>query len=200
MHEYSSLGHMKQVNVENDIDNSNLSNFYLPHHYVLKPDSETILRVVFDGSCKSTPGVSVNDILMTGPVIQQELFSILLRFRSFKFVFTADITKIYRQVLIDRAQTSFQGILWRNNLRDEVRTYELLTLTYGTSSAPYLATRSLKVLTELHTQKYPIGAIHVIRDFYVDNLLTGANTIQQAIKVRDEIIKILAKGCFHLSK
>jgi len=34
------------------------------------------LRVVFDASSKSASGISLNDILMIGPILQQDLFNI----------------------------------------------------------------------------------------------------------------------------
>lgn len=196
IHEYLTLGHMRSLN--DNIDHEEGSpTYYLPHHSVLKPTSETTkLRVVFDGSCKSTTGIALNDILMIGPTVQQNLLSIILRFRIFKFVFTADITKIYRQILIDPTQTKLQRIVWRDDESQQIQTYELLTVTYGTSAAPYLATRSLNYLAELHAQEYPVGAEHIINDFYVDDLLTGADTIQEAIRIRNEVIAILAKGSF----
>lgn len=71
--------------------------YSIPHHCVLKPDSTTTkLRVEFDASTKTSSGYSLNDLMYTGPTIQSELFSILLRFRLPKFVFTADIEKMYR--------------------------------------------------------------------------------------------------------
>ena len=50
--------------------------YYLPHHAVIKRSSSTTqLRVVFDGSLKSATGLSLNDVLMVGPTIQNDLFS-----------------------------------------------------------------------------------------------------------------------------
>lgn len=89
-----------------DDNNSKVPICYLPHHCVLKPSSETTkLRIVFDASCRSSTRVALNDILMVGPTVQQDLFSIILRFRSFRFVLSTDITKMYRQILIDPGQT-----------------------------------------------------------------------------------------------
>lgn len=190
---------MKLVDVKND--DCNLPIYYLPHHCVLKTTSETTkLRVVFDGSCRSTSGVSLNDVLVVGPTVQQDLFSIILRFRTFKIAFTADITKMYRQILIDPTQTRLQRVLWRDDISRDVQTYELTTVTYGTSAAPYLATRSLNYLAELYAKEYPIGARCIARDFYVDDLLSGANTLEQAMGARDEITKILERGLLSLDK
>lgn len=128
---------------------------------------------------------------MIGPTVQQDLFSIILRIRMYKYVFTADIIKMYRQVLIDPTQTKLQRIFWRENESQILKAYELLTITYGTSVAPYLATRALIYLAEIYARDFPIGAQHIIRDFYVDDILTGANTIQDTIQLRNEIIEIL---------
>jgi len=59
----------------------NLPNFYMPHHGVLKETSSTTrLRVVFNGSEKSSNGVSLNDLLMLSPKVQDDLIDIIQRF------------------------------------------------------------------------------------------------------------------------
>ena len=75
MDEYLSLGHMQLV-PEDDSSYENAPNkpiFFLPYHAVFKESSTTIkTRAVFDASAKSTTGVSLNDMLMVGPKIQQD--------------------------------------------------------------------------------------------------------------------------------
>lgn len=111
--------------------------FYCPHHAVIKESLTTKLRVVFDGSAKSTSGHSLNDLLMTGPSIQQDLFSIICRFRTHNIVLTGDITKMYRQILVDESQTGLQRIIWRCDPSEQLQTYELQTVTYGTAPASF---------------------------------------------------------------
>lgn len=126
--------------------------------------------------------------------------SIVLRFRTFAYIIVADIIKMYRQILVHPSQTHLQRILWRNNPSTDVKMYELTILTYGTSSASYLATRCLNHLVEQHSSTYPIGAVRVKRDFYVDDLFTGADIIQNAKTIKDEIIQLMKQGLFELSK
>lgn len=64
----------------------------------------------------------------------------------------------------------------------------------------YLATGCLRLLAEIYRDKYPIGSVCVQKDFYVDDLLTGADTIAKARVARDEIINLLQEGAFGLSK
>lgn len=71
--------------------------FYLPHHGVLNDlSSTTKLRVVFDGSTASSTGVSLNDILHAGPTVQNDLFTILIRFRRHIYAVCADIENMHR--------------------------------------------------------------------------------------------------------
>jgi len=77
MREYQILHHMQQIEVT-EFDSIH---YYLPHYAVSKDFSTTTkLRVVFDASCKTLSGICLNDALLVGPVVQQDLFSILSRF------------------------------------------------------------------------------------------------------------------------
>ncbi|XP_018399602.1 PREDICTED: uncharacterized protein LOC108777262 [Cyphomyrmex costatus] len=136
MQEYEELNHMTEISNQEDSQTS----LYLPHHAVVKPDSVTTkLRVVFDASCPTSSGVSLNNILHTGPTIQQDLLSIILRFRQHRFVITADIKQMYRQILVQDDQRDLQRIVWRPDTSEPIRDYRLNTITYGMASSPFLA-------------------------------------------------------------
>lgn len=141
LREYQDLHHMEQ----SQLSNAEVQNTYiLPHHGVLKDSSTTTkLRVVFDASAKSTTGVSLNENLMVGANVQSSLFQILTRFRQHRYVLVGDIEKMYRQVLVDEEDTKHQLILWRDE-KQRIRPYKLNTVTYGTASAAFMATRCLK--------------------------------------------------------
>jgi len=97
MQVYFELGHMEKV-IENAINIDGRDSVYIPHSYVVNEDSRTTkLRVVFDASSKTDTGLSLNDVLMKGPVIQEELIKIITRFRTHKYAFSSDITKMYRK-------------------------------------------------------------------------------------------------------
>lgn len=195
--EYESLNHMKRID---DVDRSKCV-YFLPHHCVLKPEStSTKLRVVFDASCKTTSGESLNSIMRVGPTIQKDLFSIILRFRSHRFALTADISKMYRQVQLDDAQTYLQCILWRSDPSDPLQLFRLKTVTYGTASASFLAIRCLHHLALEHTSTFALGAKSLLEDFYVDDMLSGANTIEKALQLRREVNTIMENGRFELRK
>lgn len=189
--EYKKLGHMSLV------INPGNGGFYMPHHAVTKQSSSTTkVRVVFDASAKTTNGISLNDILMTGPTIQEGLFAHLIRFRTYNYVITADIEKMYRQVLVHEDDRQFQRILWRED--GEIKTYQLNTLTFGISSSPFLATRTLQKLADDEGHRHLKAANIIKNHLYVDDLSTDADTIEEARNIRDEIIAILSRGGFSI--
>ncbi|XP_041767820.1 uncharacterized protein LOC121591419 [Anopheles merus] len=197
--EYAELQHMTEV-AESDATTSSPS-YYLPHHCIVRPDSTTTkLRVVFDASCASDTGTSLNDALMIGPTIQDDLMSILLRFRMSKFALVADIEKMYRQINIAAIDRPLQRILWRNSPTEPIRTFQLNTVTYGTSCAPYLATKTLQVLSQVGASTHPEAATILGRDFYMDDMLTGVNNIPEGQRVCQQLIDLLASGGFCLRK
>jgi len=91
MREYINLGHMKEYST---LGQAHQQELFLPHHSVIKADSETTkLRVVFDGSARGTKGSSLNNALLVGPKVQDDLFAITARFRIHRYVFTGDMEK-----------------------------------------------------------------------------------------------------------
>ena len=133
---------------------------------------------------------------MTGPTIQTDIISLILRFRLHKYVITADIEKMYRQVLVRPEDRKFQRLLWKSS--DKIKTYELNTVSFGLACAPFLAIRCLYQLAEDEGHNFPRASIVLKNDLYVDNLLTGAETIEETKKIRDEVINLLNLGGFPL--
>ncbi|XP_068144195.1 uncharacterized protein [Drosophila tropicalis] len=193
--EYLDLGHMRQV----PFDGTN-NNFYLPHHAVFKPDSTTTkVRVVFNASSKSTNGVSLNDILYPGPVLQSDLTTQILNWRFFRVVFNADITKMYRQIMVDPIHTPFQRILFRNK-EGQLGDYELNTVTFGINCAPFLAIRVLQQLASDVQSKFPLASDIIKSYMYVDDVLAGAHNETTAIAMVNELQDALGSAGFPLRK
>ncbi|XP_070075733.1 uncharacterized protein [Drosophila takahashii] len=193
--EYLDLGHMHLVSPKDDS-----SNFYLPHHAVFKPDSTTTkVHVVFNASNKSSNGYSLNDILHTSPVLQSDLTTQILKWRFFRYVFNADITKMYRQILVHPDHTRFQRILCRDK-EGKLCDYELNTVTFGVNCAPFLAIRVLQQLSQDVRDQYPLASDIISNFMYVDDVLAGAHTQQSAVSAIKELCGALESAGFPLRK
>ncbi|XP_061717053.1 uncharacterized protein LOC133524913 [Cydia pomonella] len=194
MSEYHALGHMSEY-VPTD---SGTGTYFIPHHGILRDSTTTKLRTVFNASSPTTSGVSLNDLQMIGPTVQDDLLSILIRFRQHKYVISADIEKMYRTVFLHPDDRKLQLILWRENESDALKTYQLNTVSYGTASAAFLACRCLKQIG-LDCQDKPLSEI-IIHDFYVDDLLTGGDDFDEVIRLRQGVTDALAAARMHLRK
>ncbi|XP_065079341.1 uncharacterized protein LOC135702228 [Ochlerotatus camptorhynchus] len=200
MADYLEVGHMEQI-PDKEIDIPSDRRFYFPHHAVLRNNSLTTkLRVVFDGSCKTTTGVSLNDRLLVGPKVTEDVPIVVTRFRTYPVAFKADAEKMYRQVKVRKEEIDYQRIVWSSESEQPLEHYRLLTVTYGSSCAPYLAVESLRQAARDSYGQYPEAAERVLKNFYVDDLLSGADTLEEAVKIRNEIIQITSTAGFNLRK
>lgn len=78
--------------------------------------------------------------------------------------------------------------------------FQLNTVTYGLACAPFLAIRTLQQLGHDEAQRYPKGSTALLEDVYVDDVLTGADTIEETLKLQKELIQLCKAGGFPLKK
>ena len=198
INEFIELGHMEEV-PEKQIEISRKKSFYLPHHCVLKYSSTTTkLRVVFDASAETSTGTSLNEVLMVGPKNQNDLFAILLRFRFYPVVFSADIAKMYRQVLLAEEDKDFHRTLWRERSAEPMKHLRMTRVTYGLVLSSSQSIRALFVIAE-ELGDTVISTI-IKNDMYVDDLLSGCFTLKEAFQIQKDLIAALKTGDFDLRK
>ncbi|XP_029173951.1 uncharacterized protein LOC114942698 [Nylanderia fulva] len=143
--------------------------YYMPHHAVIKAtDPPGKIRVVFNSFFGTSTGVSLNETLLPGPRLQMDLWLVLSRWRL------------------------VHGSSGGHPPATEVKDFRLTTVTYGTTSAPYLAIRTLQQLVLDEGERFPLGASVIRSNIYVDDVLAGANTMEKALKLRQQIVDILA--------
>ncbi|XP_045493460.1 uncharacterized protein LOC123692730 [Colias croceus] len=196
--EYKRLGHVETVpSHEEDLADA----VYLPHHAVIREDKDTTkVRVVFNASCPGTNGITLNDELMVGPSLQPDLRHIIMRWRQYPICLVADIIKMYRQVKISELHTNFQRFVWREDPDQRLQHLRLLRVTFGTALAPYLAVKSLQQVAHDDGLKYPLAAERVLREFYMDDFMSGCFSVEEGKQIYKEITQLLQGGGFVLQK
>ncbi|XP_063381850.1 uncharacterized protein LOC134668297 [Cydia fagiglandana] len=200
IHEYLDLGHGSYV----DISSYDLTKdpvYFMGHSAVLRPDAvSTKLRVVFDGSMLTSNKISLNNILMNGPTVQQELFDILLSFRVHKYFIACDIRRMFRNILVQKDQRSLQNILWRDTPNESLKCIQLNTVCYGMKSSSYLSTRCLNELATKFERQYPLASSAILNSTYVDDIIHTEDSLAKIVDTQTQLIELLAKGSFKLHK
>ncbi|KMQ90468.1 hypothetical protein RF55_9776 [Lasius niger] len=84
--------------------------------------------------------------------------------------------------------------------KDELALFRLLTLTYGTACAPFVANRVLKQFAVDEGENFSL-AVSVLNNYmYVDDVMFGADDIVFAKQIRNQATKLPKAGGFHLCK
>eukprot|EP00102_Acyrthosiphon_pisum_P020672 XP_016657882.1 PREDICTED: uncharacterized protein LOC107883053 [Acyrthosiphon pisum] len=193
MSEYEELGHMTRA--------EGVGQYYIPHHAVQKVEGDDVkLRVVFDASAKCHSGISLNQCLLVGPKLQQDIVDVLVGFRVNKVAFTTDICKMYRQIEVLPQYRGYQYILWRESPQVAVKEYTLNTVTYGVNSAPYLALRVLRYIADTECADQPDVKGALYNQTYMDDICVGAESLEAAKALQSNLIKILARSGLQLRK
>ena len=137
--EYLELGHAEVV-PQPELQVNSAASYYLPMHGVIKDSTTTKLRVVFDASAKSKTSYSLNDQLLPGPCSYPHVTSVLNKFRQHRVGLSADISKMFREVVLHPSERDYHRFLVQDKDTSQVKVCRMLHLTFGVTSSPFLAT------------------------------------------------------------
>lgn len=192
-------GYARKCNDETKTQQGNL--WYLPHHGVYQPVKKK-LRIVFDCSA-SYQGHSLNDHLLQGPDLTNQLVGVLLRFRMYNVPVMADIEAMFHQVRVPEDQHSFLRFLWWKDgdtklVPDE---FEMCVHIFGAISSPSCANYALKTTAEDNRETFGNDAADtLLRDFYVDDMLKSTDEEEEAASLLQRVQQSCEQGGFNLTK
>ncbi|XP_049308602.1 uncharacterized protein LOC125777545 [Bactrocera dorsalis] len=192
MREYETSGHMELVSraaKPGDLV------YHIPHHCVTKK-----FRVVFDASCRTDKGISLNEVQMLGEKLQRDLAEIVLRFRRHKIGIIGDIQKMFRQVRIVQSQWDLQRIFWRESTSEPIREYWLKVVTYGMTSSAFNDVRAVIQCARDAAKDFPDASKVIENDLYMDDCASGSRSESEAIKLAKDIDHVLKGGGFEMKK
>ncbi|XP_014216735.1 uncharacterized protein LOC106645399 [Copidosoma floridanum] len=107
---------------------------------------------------------------------------------------------MFRQIGIHPADSDWQRVLWRQDESQPMQDYRCVTVTYGTASAPYLSLRVMKQLSLDGAHEYPEAAVILQQMLYVDDIFAGADSVNDALRKRDQLLALLGMAGMALSK
>ncbi len=175
--------------------------WYIPHHGVYHPKKPDKLRVVFDCSAKYQ-GTSLNDHLLQGPDLMNNLTGVLVRFRQHPVAFMCDVEKMFHQFHVEEADRNYLRFLWWKNgdLALQPQEYRMKVHPFGATSSPGCANYGLKHLAKENECMYPLGSKFITTNFYVDDGVTSVASTEEAIQVAREARQLCASGGLRLHK
>ena len=176
--------------------------FYLPHKGVIRESSETTkLRVVYDASARSNPASpSLNECLNPGPPLQNKLWDVLVQQRAFPVMVSGDIRQAFLQIRVKEDDRDVLRFHWRKDEASPLETLRFTRVLFGLAPSPYLLQGVIETHLDVWSNKYPDEVEHLRRSMYVDDLLSGGLTVEQAETRKNLGREILEDATFHLHK
>ena len=180
-------------------ETKNEPQWYLPHHPVINPNKPGKVRRVCNAASEFE-GYSLNKSLFICPDLLQNLVGIIFRFREKPFGMSADIEAMFLQVQVSTEDAKCLRFIWRENQSDDISTYEYTRHIFGAKDSPTCANYALQRTATDNEEEFPVALTLVERNFYMDDFLYSAENIQEAKSVKHNLISLLQKGDFKLSK
>ena len=173
--------------------------WYVPHLLVENPNKPGNVKRVCNAA-SNLRGVSLNDNLLMGPDLLQNLIGIIFSFREQKFAITADIEAMFLQVKVPPEDCKVLRFLWRDNQNKPVKVYEYGRHIFGTKSSPTCANYALQQVARDNAQESPQTTELIMRNFYLDDFVKSVPSAEQAIEIYNILRAMLAREGFHLTK
>lgn len=175
--------------------------WYLPHHPVTNPNKPGKVRIVKDAAALYK-GKGLNASLVSGPDFLRPLPGVLIGFRNGRFAIAADVEEMFHQVRVSEEDADSLRFLWTDDISsNETYTLQMLVHIFGAKSSPTCANYALKRTARDNQQHFdPLTVETVLKSFYVDDLLKSVDSLEVARRLTEELISILKRGGFHLTK
>ncbi len=174
--------------------------WYLPLFGVYHPQKPEQIRVVFDSSAKHE-SVSLNDVLLSGPDLNNMLVGVLMRFRKEAIAITADVQQMFYSFNVREDHRDYLRFLWYqdNDLQKDITEYRMNVHVFGNSPSPAVAIYALRRAAQAGEEEHGMDAKEFVdRNFYVDDGLTSVPTEEEAVSLLKRTKNMLAESSIHL--
>ena len=139
----------------------------------------------------------MNDLIHGGPKLQNDLFDVLIRFRTNVVPVVCDISETYLQIKLKPDDCRYLQFLWRK--MDQLKKpscYEFQRLIFGLNSAPFEAQYILRRMQKKKkkTQKeFRLALETVLDSTYMDEIMDSFVNEDEAMKLVQQLKELWRK-------
>ncbi|XP_064469624.1 uncharacterized protein LOC135384348 [Ornithodoros turicata] len=201
---YLEEGHAEMVKPASDEADTGQV-YYMPHRPVIRESlATTKLRVVFDASSHVSGALSLNDCLEKGPKMVPDLVRLPLKFRLHRIAITADVRKAFLQIGIKEEDRDVIRFLWCSapptpgHEMPPAEESRMTAIAFGTAASPFLLAATLSHHLRLIREEFPETAAVLESSIAVDDMIIGAATLEEALRICSESIDIFKRAGMEL--
>lgn len=160
---------------------------------------------MFDASSHSQKGMSLNDNLEAGPNLNEDMLSLLINFQKEKVAVVRDVKETVLQISIcekDRDATRF--LWWKHDtegkILNRVQTWRMTRVTFGTTLSTFLLAATIKHHLRQVADQFPDTTKTLQKAIYVDDVILGAATLDDAVKLYKEAKQVFREAAMKFKK
>ena len=177
--------------------------WFLPIFGVYHPKKPDQVRGVFDSSAKHE-GLSLNDVLLSGPDLTNSLLGVLMRFRREPVAVMADVQQMFYCFKVKENHRNFLRFFWfkDNNPNNPMVEYRMTVHVFGNRPSPAVATYGIRRTALIAESEFGQDVRDfVMNNFYVDDGLLSLPTASEATSLIKRTQKaLLVEGNVRLHK
>lgn len=158
----------------------------------------TPVRLVWNSS-QNFRVVSLNDLLMKGPDVLNQIRAVLLRFKGERYAALGGIRKMYNAVWLEDREMHLHRLLWRDSEEEELGEYAITRVNIGDKSAGCIAQQAMSETANLPSFTHLEEEWWVLQqDSYVDDILMSHNNLDRLTTITANVEHVLKAGGFEI--
>ena len=167
---------------------------------MINPNTSKV-RVVYDAAARFA-GTALNKELLRGPLLNNSLVGVLMRFRKDEVAVASDIESMFHRVACREDDTDALRFLWWDGSLDEPPgDYKMTVHLFGKADSPCIAAWALQQTAADNEAAFGEEIREIVKkNFCVDGGLFSKQSTEQAVHSSLELIRMLRKGNFRLTK
>ena len=107
---------------------------------------------------------------------------------------------MHQAIELTEPDRDLHRFVWRTNPQETLQDYRMTRVTFGIAASSLAAKMSIKQNALDFAHEFPLAAKVVNESFYVDDCLTGADTVEEAIELQTQLRSVFLKCDFLLRK
>ncbi len=136
-----------------------------------------------------------------GPSALVDLFTVTLGIREHRYALTKDLSKFYQRVDAEPLAQHLRRVMWRGgDATAEMKVYITTTVNFGDKPAGCIAIAAARETAERFGAKFTEAAWFLKFRTYVDDAITGADTMARLEELSSEMEAVARQGGFEFKE
>ncbi|XP_068696914.1 uncharacterized protein [Montipora foliosa] len=173
--------------------------WYLLHHGVVNPNKSKV-RVVYDAAAV-WGCTSLNKELLQGPQLNNSLIDVLFRFRKKKLLLYLTLKACFTGLVVWKETHDLRFLWWSDGLNESPSDHKMKVHLFGKADSPCIAAWTLQRTATDNVAEFGNDVCDIVqKNFYVDDCLFSIPTAEEAIGASLQLMQLLKRGNFRLTK